>query len=306
MKNRIDAFLDHLMVEKDFSPNTTAAYHNDLEQLLDFVHTHNNSAQGCRSWTAVNRPLLSEYIIHLRSDRSYAPTTVARKVAAIKSFFSFLLEEGDIKTDPTEEISAPKVGRTLPKPISEEDVAVLLQQPAKRATPEGKRDQAMLELLYATGLRVSELVSLNLPDIHLQAGQGQVRCIGKGRKERIIPIHDRASQVLREYVEEARPDMLRHDNNEQALFLNRRGERLTRQGFWLILKNYAREANIQTDITPHTLRHSFATHLLRGGAPLRNVQELLGHANISTTQVYTQLTSDYVRREYDKAHPRAT
>lgn len=306
MKTRVDAFLNHLLVEKDFSPNTTAAYHNDLQQLLDFVRARSNSAPGSQAWATVDRPLLSEYIIHLRSDRSYAPTTVARKVAAIKSFFSFLLDEGEIKLDPTEELSAPKVGRALPRPISEEQVALLLQQPAKRKTPEGKRDQAMLELLYATGLRVSELMSLNLPDVQLQAGRGQVRCLGKGRKERIIPIHDRAVQVLHDYIEEARHELLRHDSNEQAIFLNRRGERLTRQGFWLILKNYAQEAHIEVAITPHTLRHTFATHMLRGGAPLRNVQELLGHANISTTQVYTQLTSDYVRQEYDKAHPRAS
>ncbi|MDO8532922.1 MAG: site-specific tyrosine recombinase XerD [Dehalococcoidia bacterium] len=306
MRERVDAFLDHLMVEKDFSGNTTAAYQNDLTQLADFMAAHKNSTDGAVRWEAVDRATLSEYIIHLRNERGYAPTTVARKVAAVKSFFAFLLEEGIVKADPTEELSAPKVGRSLPKPISPEAVALLLQQPAKRNTPEAKRDQAMLELLYASGMRVSELVSLNLPDVATQSGQGQVRCLGKGRKERIIPIHDQAVDVLKHYVEDARPDLLRQDANEQALFLNRRGDRLTRQGFWLILKNYAKAANIQGDVTPHTLRHSFATHMLQGGSNLREVQELLGHANISTTQVYTQLTTDFVRGEYDKAHPRAS
>ncbi len=306
LRERIDAFLDHLMVEKDFSGNTTAAYQNDLTQLSDFVTARKNSGQSVESWDVVDRATLSEYIIHLRNDRGYAPTTVARKVAAVKSFFAFLLEEGIVKADPTEELSAPKVGRSLPKPISPEAVTLLLHEPTKRNTPEAKRDQAMLELLYATGMRVSELVSLNLPDVRLQPGQGQVRCLGKGRKERIVPIHEQAVEVLQQYVEDSRPDLLRQNANEQALFLNRRGERLTRQGFWLILKNYAKSANIQGDITPHTLRHSFATHMLQGGAPLRNVQELLGHANISTTQVYTHLTTDYVRGEYDKAHPRAS
>jgi integrase/recombinase XerD len=196
------------------------------------------------------------------------------------------------------------VGKTLPKALSVSEIDELLEQPNKRTTPESKRDKAMLELVYATGMRVSELVSLDLDSIELHNNRATVRCLGKGGRERLIPIHEQAVRALRVYLEEARPELAR-SRRERALFINRRGERLTRQGFWLILKNYAKSANISSDVTPHTLRHSFATHMLRGGAPLRNVQELLGHANISTTQVYTQLTDEHVRRVYDNAHPRA-
>jgi integrase/recombinase XerD len=220
----------------------------------------------------------------------------------VKSFCDFLVAEGIIKSDPTENLSSPKVGKALPKPLSEAEVELLLTAPAKLSTPEAKRDVAMIELLYAAGMRVSELISLNMGDVNLEAGF--VRCLGKGSKERIIPIHQEASRSLKEYIVEARTQLLR-DGDEQALFLNRRGERLTRQGLWLILKTYAKAAGIKKPVTPHTLRHSFATHVLSGGADLRAVQELLGHANISSTQVYTHVTSEHVRQAYEKAHPRA-
>jgi len=178
----------------------------------------------------------------------------------------------------------------------------LLEQPTKLSAPEAKRDRAMLELLYASGMRVSELVSLNLDDVDTE--EGYVRCFGKGHKERLIPIYQQAASAVAEYVKEARPHLV-PSSDERALFLNRRGDRLTRQGFWQILKGYAKSAELDTAVTPHTLRHSFATHMLSGGADLRSVQELLGHANISTTQVYTHLTSEHVRRTYEKSHPRA-
>jgi integrase/recombinase XerD len=190
----------------------------------------------------------------------------------------------------------------LPKPISISQVKALLDQPAKLSTPEAKRDEAMLQLLYASGMRVSELISLNVEDVNTL--EGDVRVFGKGHKERIIPIHQQASKIVDEYVGKARPQ-LAHNKDEKAMFLNRRGERLTRQGFWQILKQYAKQAGLNAEVTPHTLRHSFATHMLSGGADLRAVQELLGHANISTTQVYTHLTTEHVRRSYEKAHPRA-
>jgi integrase/recombinase XerD len=179
---------------------------------------------------------------------------------------------------------------------------LLIEQPAKLSTPEAKRDRAMLELLYASGMRVSELVSLNLDDINID--DGSVRCFGKGHKERLIPIAPRAALTVKKYLQEARFNLL-HNDAEQALFLNRRGDRLTRQGLWQILKGYAKSAGLDKEITPHTLRHSLATHMLNGGADLRSVQELLGHANISTTQVYTHLTTEHVRRTYEKSHPRA-
>ena len=297
----LKSFLNYLAVEKGFSANTVGAYRNDLDQLAGFVET-TASAKGFKAdWTSVDRNLLISYIIDLK-DRNYSSATVARKVAAVKSFFAFLVAERKIQNDPTENISSPKVNRSLPKPLSLPEVDALLAQPAKSSAPEATRDVAMLELLYACGMRVSELVDLNVNDINLKAGF--VRCLGKGSKERIIPVHDRAVKSIKGYILEGRPQLLK-GKEEQALFLNRRGDRLTRQGFWLILKGHAKAAGIKKAVTPHTLRHSFATHILNGGADLRAVQELLGHANISSTQIYTHLTSEHVRHSYDKAHPRA-
>jgi integrase/recombinase XerD len=237
-------------------------------------------------------------------EKAYAATTKARKVAAARSFFTFMTDEGMIKTNPMENVDSPKVGKALPKPISISQVRRLLEEPAKKSTPEAIRDKAMLELLYASGMRVSEIVALNLGDVDTEGGS--VRCFGKGSKERIIPIAPSAAATVKKYLKEARPELLDNDNvGERALFLNRRGERLTRQGFWQILKGYVKSAGMETQITPHTLRHSFATHMLSGGADLRSVQELLGHVNISTTQVYTQLTKEHVRRTYEESHPRA-
>jgi integrase/recombinase XerD len=301
MAEEIRSFLNHLAIEKGYSENTINAYRNDLNQLADFVEETAVGKGDTPDWPSVDRNLLISYILDLK-ERNYAPATVARKVAAVKSFFDFLVAEGIIKSDPTENLSSPKVGKSLPKPLSVAEVELLLAAPAKLSTPEAKRDVAMIELLYACGMRVSELISLNVGDVNLEAGF--VRCMGKGSKERIIPIHQEASRFVKEYIVEARTQLLR-DGDEQALFLNRRGERLTRQGLWLILKNYAKAAGIKKPVTPHTLRHSFATHILNGGADLRAVQELLGHANISSTQIYTHLTSEHVRQAYEKAHPRA-
>jgi integrase/recombinase XerD len=200
-------------------------------------------------------------------------------------------------------MSSPSVGKALPKPIPLEQVRLLLEQPTKLSTSEAKRDGAMLELLYASGMRISELVALNLGDVNIE-GNYFVRCFGKGRKERIIPLYEKIATAVKTYVEEDRPK-LAHGKRETALFLNARGDRLTRQGFWQKLKEYVKMAGLSSQISPHTLRHSFATHMLSGGADLRSVQELLGHANISTTQVYTHLTTEQVRRTYDKSHPRA-
>ncbi len=303
MKQHVQQFLEFLTAEKGFSTNTRDAYQNDLNQLMTFLAPRLGSAATGDGWSKTTRAMLSDYVMELR-DRDYAPTTVARKIAAAKSFFNFLVDEALVTEDPTEDLASPKVGRPLPKHLSYQEVALLLAQPDKKgASPDGLRDKALLQLVYATGMRVTEMVSLDVGDVNLESGM--VRCMGKGSKERIIPVHQEAVAVIDTYVRQGRPGLLR-SILEPALFLNRRGQRLTRQGFWLILKNYAAEAGFRSKITPHVLRHSFATHMLRGGAPLRNVQELLGHANISTTQVYTHLTSDHVRQEYDKAHPRAT
>ncbi|MCH7577453.1 MAG: site-specific tyrosine recombinase XerD [Chloroflexi bacterium] len=299
MRKSIGEFLVFLAVEKGASANTIAAYKNDLQQLADFI----GSRASSDGWQSLSRSDIQDFILDLK-ERGYTETSVARKVAAVRSFFAFLAAEGSITANPTEGLSSPRVGKTLPKAISPNEVDELLEQPARRSTPEAKRDRAMLELLYATGMRVTELVSLDMENLNLDPRSPFVRCIGKGAKERSIPIHDHALEAVNGYLEDGRPMMVRN-HNEPALFVNRRGERLTRQGFWLILKGYAKSANLGDGVTPHTLRHSFATHMLRGGMPLRNVQEMLGHANISTTQVYTHLTSDHVREVYERAHPRA-
>ena len=301
MKEDIGRFLTYLSVEKGFSDNTIAAYHNDLNDLANFAEGEAARHSSIPSWANFTRQGMLSYLLNLK-ERNYADTTLARKVASAKSFFKFMVAEGKLKDSPTENVRSPNVGRQLPKPISHAEAMKLLEQPSRLATPEAKRDSAMLALLYASGMRVSELMSLNLGDVDTEGDF--VRCFGKGHKERLIPIARRASLTLKEYLKEARPKLIRN-NAEKAMFLNRRGERLTRQGFWQILKGHARAAELKAGITPHTLRHSFATHMLSGGADLRSVQELLGHANISTTQVYTHLTSEHVRRTYERAHPRA-
>ena len=300
MKEDIESFLNYLNVEKGFSQNTVVAYRNDLYQLASFVEEEATKRGSAPSWASFGRQGLLSYLLNLK-ERNYAATTMARKVAAMRSFFNFMVAEGSMKDNPSENIGSPKVGRSLPKPISISQVRRLLEEPTKQSKPEAKRDVAILHLLYASGMRVSELVSLNLDDIDIEGGY--VRCFGKGHKERLIPIHERAAQAVAEYVKEARP-RLAHSQDELALFLNARGQRLTRQGLWQILKEYAKSAELE-GITPHTLRHSFATHMLSGGADLRSVQELLGHANISTTQIYTHLTTEHIRRTYEKSHPRA-
>jgi len=302
MEDEIGHFLNFLSVEKGASSNTIAAYKNDLEQLRTYVL--GLSLNGDHPfWSQVDRGALLDFILELRR-RRYADATVARKVAAVKSFFSFLQAEGILRKNPAESLNSPRVGKSLPKPLSVREIDELLEQPARRSSPEARRDRAMLETLYATGMRVTELVSLDMKDLHLSRPGAYLRCTGKGSKERTLPLHEQALQALESYLEDGRPHVVR-DRRETALFVNRRGDRLTRQGFWLILKGYAKQAGITTPVTPHTLRHSFATHMLTGGAPLRNVQELLGHANMSTTQVYTKIATNYVRQVYESAHPRA-
>ena len=345
MYEHVERFLQYLAAERGVSQHTLSAYGNDLGQLVGFlqgtlsqsapskglgsVQTRSgvggrvqalrggapvdtrqrdlNQAQGQNgtigdrfSWDQVDAKLLTSYVLQLH-DRGYSDTTRARKVASVRSLFSFLVDEGVVEADPTENLSSPRVGRSLPKALSVGEVEALLAAP-EGDQPEAARDRAMLELMYATGMRVSEVVGLDLGDINLD--QRLVRCFGKGSKERLVPIHDEAADAVRSYLERARPGQ-RNVGDRQAVFLSRKGRRLTRQGFWLALKRLAKRAGIRGTITPHTLRHSFATHLLHGGAPLRNVQELLGHASVTTTQVYTHLTSEHVRSEYQKAHPRA-
>jgi integrase/recombinase XerD len=261
MKEQIQRFLDYIAEEKGYSENTLAAYSNDLSQFATFLE------KRVAGWAEVDETLILEYITYMKAEQEYASSTVARKVAAIKSFFHYLAEQGEIPDDPTATLDSPKA----------------------------LRDRALLEVLYATGLRVTELVSLNVDDVNLASSTARV-VQSRGRKPRLVPIHQRAIEPLQDYLERGRVPLLR-DPEEQALFVNHRGQRLTRQGLWLIVKHYAREAGTSEPVTPHTLRHSFAAHLLDKKAELEYVQELLGHANISTTQVYTQVTGDEVPGE---------
>ena len=286
MREKIQQFLDYITVEKGYSQNTLAAYRNDLTQYLAFL-------QGrVTTWGEVTRDDIVEYIMAMKGDQEYASSTVARKVAAIKSFLHYLVECGELQDDPTATLDSPKVRKRLPKAIPAEDMERLLQAPARQQTPKALRDRALLELLYATGLRVTEVVSLDVDDINLASST--VRVVRpKDKRERIIPVHERALVPLRDYVERGRIQLLR-EPEVTALFLNHRGQRLTRQGLWLIVKHYVREVGIVEGVTPHTLRHTFAAHLLDQKAELEYVQQILGHANISTTQVYTHVSADEV------------
>jgi integrase/recombinase XerD len=301
MRQQLEDFLHYLTVEKGHSENTLVAYRNDLGQFVEHLQAH---VPPPVTWGEVNKDLIVTYLNQLR-ERGYASSTIARKVAAIKSLFHFLVSEGLIGEDPTRSLDSPKVKKRLPRTLTGEDVERLLVMPTRNTGPKALRDTALLELLYATGVRVTELVSLALDDVNLVAGIVRVRH-GKGNKERIIPIHERAVAALKDYIERGRPSLARPDAETRALFLNHRGQQLTRQGTWLIVKEYAQAAGIQTAVTPHMLRHSFATHMLESQkATLADVQHFLGHANISTTQIYTQVTGEHKRRVYDEAHPRA-
>jgi integrase/recombinase XerD len=281
MREQIEQFLTYITEEKGYSSNTLAAYRNDLSQFMAFLEPRVDR------WDEVTRGLIVDYIMVMKTEQEYASSTVARKVAAIKSFFHYLVDQGKLEDDPTATLDSPKVRKRLPRAIAEEDLERLLAEPAREQTPKALRDRALLEVLYATGLRVTELVSLNVADVNLASATLRVMR-PKGKPERIVPIHERALEPLQDYLERGRIQLLR-DPKEPALFLNHRGRRLTRQGLWLIVKHYVHEVGIVEDVTPHTLRHTFATHLVEGKADLEYVQELLGHANISTTQVYTQV-----------------
>ncbi len=297
MKDTMNDFLRHLEVERGYSVNTLSAYRSDLNQFITYLEGKGKSV----SWAGVGKATIVDYIISLK-DREYSSATVARKVAAVKSFFHFLLSEQILVDDPTATLDTPRVKKHLPQALTLDEIERLLDAPATVQGPKGIRDAALLETLYATGVRVSELVSLNLEDVDLLAWT--IRCFGKGSKERIMPLYPRAVDAIERYIESARMSYLK-DRDERALFLNPRGRRLTRQGLWLIIKRYVELAGIEKDVTPHTLRHSFATHLLDGGANLREVQKLLGHSNVSTTQIYTHVSNERLRSTYDGAHPKA-
>ena len=298
MLTEIDTFVNYLAVERGLSTHTLAAYRNDLSALATFLTRKDNPPP---SWNAIEERVIRGFLDDL-DNRGYALSTKSRKIASAKSFFNFLKTEGIIRNNPMDEVRQPRSGQVLPKALSIDEVDQLLNPNADMNSTEEVRDGAMVELMYAAGLRVSELVGLNIRDVDLDVGT--VRTFGKGSKERIIPIYETAIQSIGEYIAFTRPTHAR-SQKEEALFLNRRGARLTRQAFWLRLRRLSVKVGMSSKITPHMLRHSFATHLLHGGASLRHVQELLGHSNIATTQIYTHLTDAHVRNEYAKAHPRA-
>jgi len=294
MAGLIEEFISYLGAERGLAVNTLESYGRDLRQYQQYVRSDGGSI------VEATTGVIMGYLHRLQMEGK-ATATIARRLAALKAFYQFLVNENRLERDPTANLESPKLEKKLPKVLSVGEVEQLLRQPDP-STPAGLRDQAMLELLYATGIRVSELVALNIGDVNLD--MGYVRCVGKGAKERIVPVGQVAVARLREYLRLGWPRLCR-SRAEQALFLNHHGRRLTRQGFWKIVKKYARQAGIDEDITPHTLRHSFATHLLENGADLRSVQEMLGHADISTTQIYTQITRGRLKEVYARTHPRA-
>lgn len=292
--NMLNEFLNYLWVERGLSRNTINSYKYDLSQFLAYLVEQKTDIKQ------VSQNVILRYL-SLQKEQGRTARTISRYLAAIRSFYRYLLQEHYIITDPTNNLESPKPEKHLPRVLNVYEVELLLAQP-NTSTVTGLRDRAMLELIYATGMRVSELIGLNSDNLSLDVGF--VRCMGKGSRERIIPIHELAVHYLKEYLATSRVK-LRKNNWERALFLNRHGKRLSRQGFWKILKKYARRAHIEKKITPHVLRHSFATHLLENGADLRVVQEMLGHADITTTQIYTHLSQRKLREIYEKAHPRA-
>lgn len=289
-------FIHFIQVEKGLSKNTILSYGNDLESYGMYM----DQVERIEGLSTITRIHIIGYLKYLK-ERDLTARTMARQLATIRSFHQFLIREVDgMKDDPSLLIEIPKAPKVLPKVLSLAEVEALLEVPD--SSEFGLRDKAMLELLYATGMRVSELLSLNLSDVNLT--MGFVRCLGKGSKERIIPLGKLANDSIEQYLKMSRMKLIRKKQND-ALFLNHHGNRMSRQGFWKNLKKQAEKANIQHELTPHTLRHSFATHLLENGADLRSVQEMLGHADISTTQIYTHVTKNRLKDVYKEFHPRA-
>ena len=297
MEDHIKDFIHYLMVEKGLANNTIVSYERDLKSYTAYVQ----KVEQLYSLNEVNRAHLLQFLGHLKQNGKSAKT-LARHVASIRAFHQFLLREKVCEQDPAVHLETPQQEQRLPKVLSLSEVEALLEAP-KSNSPFDLRNRAMLELLYATGMRVSELIQMKLDDLHL--AMGFVRCIGKGDKERIIPIGQTAIEVMEMYLVNGRPLLRSAKHRSNALFLNHHGKEMSRQGFWKILKKIAVEAGIEKPLTPHMLRHSFATHLLENGADLRAVQELLGHADISTTQIYTHVTKTRLKDVYTTFHPRA-
>lgn len=291
----LDLFLDHLRVEKGLAVNTIEAYGRDVRRFVDFA-----LVKGLTEPKEVTRSIIMNQMLIL-SQNGVGARSRARSLSALKHFFNFLLKEGLIESNPAADLEAPHLSKALPKALSLEEVDLLLAAPGAD-TPGGLRDKAMLEVLYATGLRVSELISLQIGQVNLEAGY--LRTMGKGSKERLVPLGDMARSWIRRYLEDARGLFLNRTASPY-LFLSRRGTKMSRQYFWRKIKDYALTAGIRKRIGPHTLRHSFATHLLERGADLRSVQMMLGHADISTTEIYTHVTRERLKKIHQTYHPRS-
>ncbi|AJS61399.1 site-specific tyrosine recombinase XerD [Paenibacillus sp. IHBB 10380] len=297
MKEYLVSFIRYMGDERGLSRNTLESYERDLVQVLEFME-----ARGIHSPDQIKR---SDIVLFLQSMKQAgrAASTVTRKTVSIRSFFQYLSKESVVGHDPSLHIETPKLEKKAPNVLSIEEVEQLLAAP-ESLTPQGLRDKAMLELLYATGMKVSELVSLDIG--HVQTQLRYLHCIGSSGKERILPFNRISAEHVDLYLQEGRDKLARDNGDKQALFLNTLGGRLTRQGFWKLMKKYGKETGIKKDITPHTLRHSFASHLIGNGADLRSVQEMLGYSDISTTQLYSSITKKSMKEEYDHHHPRAS
>ena len=294
MQGYVEQFAYFMSKERHKAQNTIQSYKRDVSQYIAYLDSH-----GITDISKTTKTTVLTYLLNLQN-QGKATSTVSRTLASLRSFFMYVGESGVKMKDPTLNLEAPHVEKKLPQILTTSEVERLMEQP-KCVDAKGYRDKAMLELLYATGIRVSELISLDITDVNVNVGF--VRCISN-KKERIVPMGHIAKDALKNYIELARGQMLK-DAEETALFVNCNGVRLSRQGFWKIIKQYQRQAGIKTDITPHTLRHSFAAHLLENGADLKSIQEMLGHADISSTQIYAHLMKSKIKDVYAKAHPRA-
>ena len=296
MKRDLQSFIQYLTEEKGLAPNTLESYHRDLFQYIEYLEQ-----SGVHSLKDSGKLHVSGYLLKLKQ-LGRATATISRSTVSIRSFYQYMVRERRLDSDPTLMLETPKLEKRMPIILSVQDVEKLLEAP-RTTTLSGMRDKAMLEVLYATGIRVSELISLDVDSVN--PGLGFVRCAGNSGKERIIPLGKVASKYVTAYTDTVRRKLLKPGKTESALFVNHLGTRITRQGFWKIIKRYAQESEIRSEITPHTLRHSFAAHLLENGADLRSVQEMLGHADISTTQIYAQVARGKMKDVYDRTHPRA-
>jgi integrase/recombinase XerD len=294
MEVLVQKFIGFLERDKRLSLNTLQSYRRDIEQYSTYLQEIN-----LQNISNTNKTTVIAYLLHLQK-KGRATSTISRNLASIRSYYQYLTKNKVIEQDPTSELESPKVEKKLPQILSTQEVELLLEQP-KCVDLKGFRDKAMLELLYATGIRVSELISLNLADMSIE--MAFIKC-NKGSRERMIPIGSMAIAAIQDYLAKSR-GLLIQRSDEKALFVNINGKRLTRQGFWKIIKQYKNQAKISKDITPHTLRHSFAAHLLENGADLRSIQEMLGHSDISSTQIYAQIAKNKIKEVYKKTHPRA-